>query len=246
MTTSCAFITSDHVITCWYSDLHVLISQLIQSKSALSQRCSALKTQCFRAKKISSELCWFRADSTWNNAFQRWNFQLWTPLILRKSELISSETALISTDVFHILWISAENVKALKQRSSALIISETSTGEHRVIVLVLWDKNMPISQRSSKNYGKKRFIVQKGSYQELRVSFHNRNTWLHYSNVSEKCMDNLLEEPQVNFRSWPAETAGKQHLKICRKFYLYSRVILSTDAFTCSRHRHFYSVVVFM
>ena len=82
MTTSSVFITSDYVITIWYSYLHVLMSEIIQSKSALSQRCSALK--------------------------QRWIFQFWTALTQRKPELISSETELISADVFHVLWSSAE------------------------------------------------------------------------------------------------------------------------------------------
>ena len=51
MTTSCIFVTSDYVITIWYSHLHVSISELIQSKSALDRHSSELKTQCFRAKK---------------------------------------------------------------------------------------------------------------------------------------------------------------------------------------------------
>ena len=55
---------------------------LIQSCFSLKQRCSALK--------------------------QGWVFQFWTALIQRKSELISSETELISADVYHVLWISAE------------------------------------------------------------------------------------------------------------------------------------------
>ena len=55
---------------------------LIQSCFSLKQRCSALK--------------------------QRWIFQFWTALIQRKSELISSVSELISADVYHVLWISAE------------------------------------------------------------------------------------------------------------------------------------------
>ena len=35
-------------------------------------------------------------------------FQFWTALIQRKSELISSETELISADVYHVLWMSGE------------------------------------------------------------------------------------------------------------------------------------------
>ena len=45
------------------------------------------------------------ADSFWNNAEL---LLFWTALIQWKSELISSETELISADVFHFLWISAE------------------------------------------------------------------------------------------------------------------------------------------
>ena len=51
MTTSCVFIISNYVISFWYSDLHVLISELIQSKSALNHRCSVLNIQCIRAKR---------------------------------------------------------------------------------------------------------------------------------------------------------------------------------------------------
>ena len=70
-----------------------------------------------------------RADSEWISAVQRWKsngselrksalnsadsdlFLTETALIQRKSELISSETELISADVYHVLWISAENRK---------------------------------------------------------------------------------------------------------------------------------------
>ena len=65
ITTSCVFITSDYVITVWYFPLDVLISELIQSESALNQLCSALKTQCFWAKKISAEQSWTRAEPLW-------------------------------------------------------------------------------------------------------------------------------------------------------------------------------------
>ena len=52
-------------------------SELIQSKSTLNQRCSALKILCFRAKKISAEQRWFRTVCLWNSAEffsseQRW------------------------------------------------------------------------------------------------------------------------------------------------------------------------------
>ena len=39
MTISCVIITSDYVIAISYSHLHLLLSDLIQSKSALNQRC---------------------------------------------------------------------------------------------------------------------------------------------------------------------------------------------------------------
>ena len=91
MTTSRVFIT-EYVITIWYSLLHVIISELIQSKSALNHRlCSALKTQCFRAKKFSADSDLIlsetalnfsvpnsadsdkiRAHQLWNKANQRW------------------------------------------------------------------------------------------------------------------------------------------------------------------------------
>ena len=38
MNTSSVLITSDYVITIWYSHLHMLISELIQSELALNQR----------------------------------------------------------------------------------------------------------------------------------------------------------------------------------------------------------------
>ena len=95
-TNSCIFFTSDYVVTIWYSYLHELISELIHSKSALNQHSLALKTQSFIAKKISAKQRRFRAA-----------FQVWTALIQRKSELIFSETELISANFFHVLWISA-------------------------------------------------------------------------------------------------------------------------------------------
>ena len=119
MTTSCIIITSDYVITIWSSHIHVLISDLIHSKSALNQRCSALKTQCFRATKISDEHHWFRTDSLWNSPPLSWILQFWTDMNQRKSELISSETALISSDVLHVLWISAEKC----QNSETMLFS---------------------------------------------------------------------------------------------------------------------------
>ena len=90
MTTSCVFITSEYVITFWYSHLHVLN----QSWFRVNQRYSALKTQCFRAKRISAEQSWFSlkqrcsvlnfsvlnsldsekitADQFWNTTDQPW------------------------------------------------------------------------------------------------------------------------------------------------------------------------------
>ena len=64
-----------------------------QSWFRVNQRCSALKIQCFRDKKISFETALFSSE---------------TALIQKKSGLISSETKLISADVYHVLWISAE------------------------------------------------------------------------------------------------------------------------------------------
>ena len=116
MTTSCVSIFSDYVITIWFSRLHVLISELNQSKSALYQRCSALKTQFFGTKEISAEQRWFRTDSLWNNtefysSERRWfrENQSWSALMF----FMFSESAL-------------KKVSSLKQRWSALIISGTS------------------------------------------------------------------------------------------------------------------------
>ena len=119
MTNLCVSITSYYVITIWYSHPHVLISELIHSKSALDKGCSALKIPCFRAKKISAEQRWFSLE-------QRWILQFWTALIQRKSELISA-------DVFHILWISTEK----RQNSETALLSAD----------YLWDFNSGV-QRS--------------------------------------------------------------------------------------------------
>ena len=59
---------------------------------------------------------------------QPWILQFWKTLIQRKSEMISSQTASISPDIFMVsesVPISAE--KRLRQRYSELIISGTST-----------------------------------------------------------------------------------------------------------------------
>ena len=82
----------NNCIPIWYFHQLVWITELIQSKSALNSPDSKL---------IVSETALFSADQCWLLLF-------WTVLILRKSELISSEAALINSDVFHVLWISAE------------------------------------------------------------------------------------------------------------------------------------------
>ena len=124
MTTSIVFLTFDYVVTIWYSHLHVLISELIQSGSALNQRCSALKIQCFTTEKISAERRWFRADFLWSSAEffsseQRWfsENQSWSALKQSWSVLMFimfSESPL-------------KSVKTMKQRCSALTTSGTST-----------------------------------------------------------------------------------------------------------------------
>ena len=128
MTTSCVFKISDYVITFWYSHLHVLTSELIQTKLALSQRCSAVKAQCFRAKKISTEQCWFRIDFLWYSAVQLWMFQFWIVLTQRKSEDISS-------DVFHNLWISAEKRQTIETAMFSADYLWASTRDPRDIPL---------------------------------------------------------------------------------------------------------------
>ena len=75
-----------------------------QSWFRVNQRCSALNIQWVRAKKINAEQRWFRAVSLKQRCSalkQRWIFQFWTALIQKKSKLISA-------DVYHVLWISAE------------------------------------------------------------------------------------------------------------------------------------------
>ena len=100
MTVSSVFITSGYVITICYSH-HALISELIQSKSALNPNVSELrKNHCFKAMKISTEQRWFRADSLWKSA----EF-----FMLSKSAL--------------------EDVKALKQHCSELTTSKISIRE---------------------------------------------------------------------------------------------------------------------
>ena len=55
MNTSSAFITYDYVIIIWFSHLHVLIWKLIQSKSALNQRCFRADPLCFSLNQRCSE-----------------------------------------------------------------------------------------------------------------------------------------------------------------------------------------------
>ena len=108
----------------------------IQSKSPLNQRCSALKIQCFRAKNINAEQRGFRAVSLWNSAVQLWNSaeffsseQRWFREHQSWSALKQSWSALM----FIMFSESAlKNVKTMKQRCSALIISGTSTRVNRV------------------------------------------------------------------------------------------------------------------
>ena len=84
------------------------ISWLIQSKSALHQRCSDPKTQCSRGKKSALNFSvlngpnWkkIKADQLWNSA-----------------------------DIIHVLWFSADKLQIYEQRGSVLIISEISTCE---------------------------------------------------------------------------------------------------------------------
>ena len=64
-----------------------------------------------------------------------------------------------------------------------------------------------------------------------------KGPWLHFSNVLERCLDNLPEGLQVNFRRWRAEAAGNN---TCRNFYLYVQVITSAEAFICDSYRYFY------
>ena len=86
MITSCVFITSYYVITFWYSHPHALISELIQSKSALFEReepnISALIQNWFSAKQRclalyssvlnSPDSVKIRAGQLWNYNDQHW------------------------------------------------------------------------------------------------------------------------------------------------------------------------------
>ena len=95
---------------------HFSTSKLIQSKSALNQWCSVLKTQCFRVEKISAEQRWIRADSLWYS-----------------TELFSSEKRRFrenqSWSVLKQCWSALMSFMFSEscQNSSALIISGIST-----------------------------------------------------------------------------------------------------------------------
>ena len=116
MNISSVFITSDKVLTVWYFHLQAITSELIQSKSALNQRWSALENLMFQ--NLKNQL-WTALVQSWFYLKQHWFFQLWTALI-------SFETELISADVFHIFW-ALKNVNSLTQRCSELIICGTAT-----------------------------------------------------------------------------------------------------------------------
>ena len=76
-----------------------------------------LKTQYFRSNKNQ---CWAALIQSRFSLKLRWIFQFWTALIQRKSELISSETKLISADVFHVIWISADSTEKHQISETAL------------------------------------------------------------------------------------------------------------------------------
>ena len=109
--------------------------------------CSALKIQCFRAKKTSAEQRWFRTVSLWNSAVQLWNSaeffsseQRW----FRENQSWSALKQSWSALMFFMFSESAlKNVKTLKQRCSALITSGTST---RVISKFICEKYAPASR----------------------------------------------------------------------------------------------------
>ena len=83
MKTSCAFITSDYVITFGYSHLHVLRSELIQSKSALNQHwkpnaleikksATLIQSRFFFEKELFKKALTLRKQS-WSALKQRWS-----------------------------------------------------------------------------------------------------------------------------------------------------------------------------
>ena len=96
MTTLCVPLR-DYVSTTYCSHPHVLILELIQSK-----------TQNFRARKISAVQRWLKAVSFWNNALQRWWALSFSVLNSADSEKVRADQVWSSADVFQIFWISAE------------------------------------------------------------------------------------------------------------------------------------------
>ena len=73
------------------------------------QRCFSSDSELWILWKslISAENSTFQSSKI--SAVQCWNFQFWTAPIQRKSEMIWSETALISAGISRVLWISAEH-----------------------------------------------------------------------------------------------------------------------------------------
>ena len=85
------------------------------------------------------EQSWFTSERHWNREFLQlkmwnsvdfpWLCQFWTRLLQRKSELISSETPLLSADVFHVLWISIKK-RQMPERNSAKYPWDFNPGWH--------------------------------------------------------------------------------------------------------------------
>ena len=73
---------------------------------------------------------------------------------------------------------------------------------------VVLDRNMPIPQWPSKNYGKKRFIFRNWRYHKLNVSFHN---FFHYnfSLLMHSAHAYLIRMSQRAARITKVRTAGK-------------------------------------
>ena len=121
---SCLFIISDYLTMIW--------SQCVNIRADLD--CSALITKCFRAKKISIEQCWFRADSLWHNAVERWSALNFSIVNSAASENIRADQLWNSAEqrwcfscFLNQHWTVLKNLKSLKQRCSALKIFGTST-----------------------------------------------------------------------------------------------------------------------
>ena len=93
---------------------------------------------------------------------------------------------------------------------------------------------MPLLQIVSKIYGKRTFYYFKLTLPRIEGLISQEKATiivsvvclrLHYSNVSGRCSDNLLEGRQVNFRGRPVETAGIQCLR--------KMLPVSASYFTC-------------